>query len=126
MQLLLVAVGGAAGSLLRFLAHRSLSGHLQPGSFPVGTFAVNVSGCLVFGVVAALLDRVAMAQYWRVALLSGLLGGYTTMSAFGWETLSLLRDRQYATAIMYALLTNVGCLAAMAAAYIGTSRLMRA
>ena len=82
-QILLVALGGALGAAARF----SLSGLLQkPDGFPAGTLAVNVAGCLAAG---WLLGRQALSGDVRAFLMPGLLGGFTTFSAFGVETLAL-------------------------------------
>ena len=90
---LLVGVGGFLGSVLRFL----LSGWAQravPGStLPLGTLLVNVSGCLLIGVLAGLVDiRQLLAPGQRVFLMIGILGGFTTFSTFGYETLVLLQE----------------------------------
>ena len=88
----LVAVGGALGSVLRHLL-----GGLVPqragAIFPWGTLAVNLAGCFAIGLVSELAEsRGAMDPGTRALLVVGLLGGFTTFSAFGNETLNLLRD----------------------------------
>lgn len=89
-QLLAVAVGGALGSSLRYLAN--LFVHRQwPSSFPLATGLVNVSGCFLIGLLAVLGDeRAAFGPTARLFLLVGVLGGYTTFSSFGYETLALV------------------------------------
>jgi fluoride exporter len=86
-----VAIGGALGSVLRFWL-----GGLAQGTgrvFPWGTLAVNVAGCFVIGAVSHLVEaRGAAGPATRAFLLVGLLGGFTTFSAFGNETLNLVRD----------------------------------
>ena len=87
-RILLVALGGALGCAGRF----ALSGALQkPGAFPTGTLAVNVLGCLAAG---WLLGRQAFGEDIRTLLMPGLLGGFTTFSAFGAETLGLWQAGQ--------------------------------
>lgn len=96
-KLLLIAVGGGAGSVLRYL----LGGWVQmlTGSlFPVGTLAVNLVGCLVIGLLRAMFSARIVPEEYSVAVFVGVLGGFTTFSAFGWETFSLLDDRQFARA----------------------------
>jgi fluoride exporter len=80
------------GSVLRFAVTISLQQRL-PTSFPVGTLAVNLLGCLAIGVFASL----AEVRQWtspdvRLFVTTGILGGFTTFSAFGYETFQLLRD----------------------------------
>ena len=98
-RLLLVGVGGFAGSILR----HALSGLAQDAArgslFPWGTLAVNLVGCFAIGALAQLAEaRGAFAAETRLLLFTGLLGGFTTYSAFGNETLNLLRDAERALA----------------------------
>lgn len=100
--LLLVALGGAAGSVLRW----ALGGAVQrwTGSlFPWGTFSVNVLGSLAIGFVSALaIERALLPPAARQLVIVGLLGGFTTFSALSFETFSLLRDGQWLAAGLYA------------------------
>jgi fluoride exporter len=89
---LLVALGGALGSVARYvlagLVHRFASPY-----FPYGTFVVNIVGCLVFGALfAASEERFVIGPPLRAFLLIGVLGGFTTFSSFTFETFQLLRD----------------------------------
>jgi fluoride exporter len=89
---LLVALGGALGSVARYLlagvVHRVSSPY-----FPYGTFVVNVLGCLAFGAIFALSEeRAAVGSSARAFLLVGVLGGFTTFSSFTFETFQLIRD----------------------------------
>lgn len=85
---LLVAAGGASGTLLRWAATITARhiGLAAPGMI----FLINVSGCFAFG----LLHGFCLARHeaWRLALLTGLLGGYTTFSTFGWDTFQLIQS----------------------------------
>ena len=92
---LLVGLGGFIGSVGRYagsgLAHRLL----PQSAFPVGTLAVNVAGCLLIGLLAGLAEiRGVLSPAARVFLLIGVLGGFTTFSTFGYETLQMMRDGQ--------------------------------
>lgn len=112
-ELLLVALGGALGSVGRYLTggwvQRQWSGHwfgaVTTGgplaALPVGTLAVNMLGSLVIGLVAGLVEfRQMPGPDLRLFLVVGLLGGYTTFSAFSLETLVLLRAGQAGLAFL--------------------------
>jgi CrcB protein len=100
LNLLLVAIGGAIGSTARYV----LSQLLQRATgtlFPIGTFAVNCAGCLVFGAIAGAAEqRVHMAPELRLFLFVGILGGFTTFSSYAFESYALLRDGQFLAASM--------------------------
>ena len=97
-MVLLVAAGGAVGAVLRY----GLSGLVQGRTgavLPYGTLAVNVVGCLLMGVISELAEsRGALEPGTRALITVGILGGFTTFSAFGNETLNLLRDGERALA----------------------------
>ena len=88
----MVAAGGAAGAVLRHLLGGLVQGRIT-AIFPLGTLAVNLLGCLAIGVASELAEsRGALDPATRALLVVGVLGGFTTFSAFGNETLNLLRD----------------------------------
>jgi CrcB protein len=100
MNLLAVALGSALGGLARYglsgLVHR-----FTQGAFPFGTLVVNVSGCVAIGGIMHLVeDRMTLGPAGRTFYAVGLLGGFTTFSAFGYETLKLLRDGQNLHALL--------------------------
>lgn len=99
MQWLLVFVFGGLGAVARVGASVLLPGR----AWPWGTFAVNVVGCLLIGVAFHWFEQrpTAEALPWRMGLIGGFLGGFTTFSAFGLETLHLLRDGQPVLAAGY-------------------------
>ena len=100
MTLLLVALGGAIGSVGRYL-FSNLVYRFSPPFFPYGTSAVNAVGCLVFGVIVGLAEeRFVVGPSGRAFLLIGILGGFTTFSTFAFETFELLRDGQFLTALV--------------------------
>jgi CrcB protein len=100
-NILLVGLGGGAGSIARFLCQKYLvSGSLAP--FPVGTFVVNVSGCLLIGLFYGLsLKGNWMSPEWRLLLTTGLCGGYTTFSAFAYENAQILRTGNLLVPFLY-------------------------
>jgi CrcB protein len=92
MKWWLLFAGGGAGSVLRYTVGLWVEARVGPG-FPWGTFAVNVSGCFLIGVLATLADEHAwITPAARLALVTGVLGGYTTFSTFGLETWELVED----------------------------------
>lgn len=112
-QVIAVAVGGALGSVLRFGVSGWVHG-LFGRDFPYGTLVVNVVGCLAMGFLFVLfLERVTDAAVWRAGVLIGLLGGFTTFSAFSMETLTLFEDGFYVRAIANVAANVVLCLIAV-------------
>lgn len=94
-SLLWVGAGGFAGSILRFLLSGAAQAALPASTFPVGTLVVNATGCFAAGFLAQLAEaRGALGPEARLFVIVGLLGGYTTFSAFGNETIGLLNDGQ--------------------------------
>ncbi|WP_323009026.1 fluoride efflux transporter CrcB [Paracoccus sp. (in: a-proteobacteria)] len=105
-----VALGGAIGSTARY-GINILAGRLTPG-YPLGTFCVNISGCLAMGLLAALLAHRG-GQHLAPFLLTGVLGGYTTFSAFALDTMTLWERGASTIALGYVLGSVVLSLAAV-------------
>jgi fluoride exporter len=113
-QLLIVALGGAVGSVLRYKLGGFALHHTQAWNFPVSTFGVNVIGCLVIGVLAALVEHHDLfSPSIRLLLFTGLLGGFTTFSAFGYESVFLLRRGLVSVAMAYVSLSVIAGLIAV-------------
>lgn len=109
---LLVALGGGTGAWLRFAAGRVI----PSAQFPFATLAVNLLGSLAMGLLAGLLVRHGQAEEsWRLALGVGLLGGFTTFSAFSLELVQLAQRGQWANAALYAALSLAGGVAGLLA-----------
>ncbi|HEV8479945.1 MAG TPA: fluoride efflux transporter CrcB [Candidatus Eisenbacteria bacterium] len=112
-----LAACGAAGTLCRY-ALGGWMARATGGTFPWETCVINLSGCLVIGAIAAAVDRgAAIPPATRIAIMVGFLGGYTTFSSFGLESFRLLADAQWARALAYVALSNVGGLACVWAGY---------
>ena len=122
-SLLLVATGGALGSVARFLLSGFVLRQVPDWRFPLGTFTVNVVGCLVAGLLAGLAERNSLfTPQVRLLLFTGVLGGFTTFSAFGVETMFLLRRGEIAIASANVVLSVLVGLAALALGLATTSR----
>lgn len=94
-KVLLVGAGGFIGSVLRYVIGGLVQSAVLTSTFPYGTLAVNVTGCFAIGCLSQLVEaHSALGPGARAFLVVGILGGYTTFSAFGNETVNLLRDGQ--------------------------------
>lgn len=116
MRWLWIFVGGGLGAVLRY----ELGGWVQArggATFPWGTFAVNALGCFAIGLVATWIDerQAGGGPDLRLFLVAGMLGGFTTFSAFGLETWRLVEDAAFAAAAANAIGSVAVCVAAVAA-----------
>lgn len=101
---LLVALGGALGSVLRWLTTEWISRCTPASAFPWGTLVVNALGSFMIGAIMTLsTERSALGPELRLLLVTGVLGGFTTFSAYSYETLALLRGGQLVAGGLYAL-----------------------
>ncbi|MEO0500863.1 MAG: fluoride efflux transporter CrcB [Pseudomonadota bacterium] len=101
-HLALVALGGGLGAGGRFLASHWTNAMLPAARWPVGTFAVNLIGSILIGaIIMATLDHPGLSRT-RLFLITGLLGGFTTFSAFSFELTEMLAERRFGPAAAYA------------------------
>lgn len=101
-SLLIVALGGGLGSMARYSLSAWVLHQTIDWKFPLGTFIVNVLGCFIAGLLAALAERYDLfSPEARLLLFTGLLGGFTTFSAFGLETMFLIRRGELLVAGTY-------------------------
>ena len=124
--MLWIGLGGFAGAILRYL----VSGWAQQVSgsagFPYGTLAVNALGCLAIGALSYLADaRGLLSAEARLFLMVGVLGGFTTFSTFGNETMNLLRDGELLVASLNVTANVLLCLAAVWAGRAGALAIWR-
>ena len=92
MRYLLVLVGGGTGALARYVAASAIMTRFG-GRFPLGTLTINVTGSFLIGFLMTILtERFQLDPQWRLLLVVGFLGGYTTFSSFEWETFTAVRD----------------------------------
>jgi CrcB protein len=113
-RVLLVAVGGGVGSALRYLTS-GLAARWLGLDFPYGTLIVNVTGSLLIGVVQALAEEVAvLPEPARLFLSAGVMGGFTTYSAFSYETMRLIELDAFGRALVNVVVTTLVCLSVCA------------
>jgi CrcB protein len=106
-QILLVGLGGFIGSIGRYKLSGLILHHTIEWRFPLATFAVNVVGCFIIGLLAGLSERHTLGADLRVFLFPGILGGFTTFSAFGYETFFLVRRGESLIALLYVALSMI-------------------
>src|SRR5450631_885506 len=110
-------MGAGIGANARYWLGGWIHGkYLTP--FPWGTFVVNVSGCVGIGLAMGWLGTAQTSAPWRLLIVVGLLGGYTTFSSFSWETLRLIEARNFTTALVYVL---GSCLAGLVGTFLGAA-----
>lgn len=114
--MLLVALGGAVGSVLRYRLSEYVLAEFPGARLPYGTLTVNVVGCLLAGFALGLSERTPLSADARLLVFVGLFGGFTTFSAFGVETLQLLRRGDLGLA---ALNVGLSILLGLLALYLG-------
>jgi len=115
MQYVVIGLGGALGSMLRFGLGSLIDTNVQKSGqiFPWGTIVVNVTGCFVIGfifTISASEGRLILSSLTRNFIMIGILGGYTTFSSFSLQTLTLAQDGQWWGAAVNVLLSVVLCL----------------
>ena len=126
-SILAVAGGGALGATLRYLASNGVTrlagGIAWAAALPLGTWVVNVVGCFVIGVLSTWLTSLVPARpQLSLFLVTGVLGGFTTMSSFSNEAYTLWQGGQHALALGYVVATLLACLAAVAAGHAVAAR----
>jgi fluoride exporter len=105
IEYLMVAVGGAMGSVLRYWVSGSIADRLGT-RFPYGTFAVNCTGSFLIGLVITLISqRANVNPHWRYLIGVGFIGGYTTFSAFEYETFQSMQDGKMLVASLNVILS---------------------
>jgi CrcB protein len=110
---LLIAAGGALGSVLRYWVGSTVSGRMG-ARFPYGTLLVNITACVVLGFALTYLGKRAdFSPAWRYLIPVGFIGAYSTFSTYEWETLSTMRSGAFVLAGLYAIGSMVLGLAAI-------------
>lgn len=112
-NIIFVGLGGMIGSVLRYL----ISQFIRHDQFPYATLTVNMLGSLLIGMIMGMAGRNEDFSQWRLFLATGIMGGFTTFSAFAWENLQLLQQERYASFAAYTGGTMVLGLSAVALGY---------
>ncbi len=98
----MVGAGSFLGGIFRYLCSFPLH-EKDPNAFPWWTLGVNILGCLLMGLLFGFAERWNLPKEWKLFFAVGLLGGFTTFSAFSYETITMLNNGQYTYAISYVL-----------------------
>ena len=114
-EILLVALGGAVGSAARYVVSRYV-GETVASVFPWPTFAVNIVGCLIIGLLSTLVSAGTLTPAMKLILITGFCGGFTTFSTFANENLSLMRTGDMLVAALY---IGLSMICGIIAAYVG-------
>ena len=109
MRILGIVLAGGLGSLCRYLISTWVSAGAR---LPYGTLAVNIAGCFVIGLLGAMFLKRPDQETLRIVVITGFLGGFTTFSAYGWETIAMFRQGAIEQAVAYIALSNIGGLLA--------------
>lgn len=107
IRYLVVVIGGGAGALVRYVAASAIMARFG-GKFPLGTLVINVTGSFLIGFLMTMLtERFEFDPKWRLLLVVGFLGGYTTFSSFEWETYTAVRDGGLRAAMLNVVSSNM-------------------
>jgi CrcB protein len=118
-KILIVALGGSLGSIVRYIGVKTIDNHFN-SQFPAGTFSVNIIGSFIIGIVYAIVARKTGSDNWALFIGTGFCGGFTTFSAFAFENISLINQRLAMTSVLYIVSSvALGLLAVVAGMALG-------
>jgi CrcB protein len=121
-QLAFVAIGGMIGASLRYLISM-LTKSFYEGDFPFATLFINVLGCFFIGLIYSNFNQNSSFEWIKPLLITGVLGGFTTFSAFSYEGIQLFQSQKLMAAIIYIVLSNsLGLIAAYGGTFIQLSK----
>ena len=96
-NILLVGLGGAIGSIARYLVNVFIDNK----TLPIATFTVNIIGSFLIGVIMGFIAKHTNSQTWQLFLITGFCGGFTTFSALSWDVVLMIQQQRFGTAIFY-------------------------
>lgn len=100
-EAVIIGLGGATGSILRYFSGQFISKNF-PSQIPMGTLVVNLLGCLLIGILVGCFSKNQISgNEWKLLLVTGFCGGYTTFSAFAIENINLIQNHQVSQALIY-------------------------
>lgn len=115
--LLIIGLGGGAGSILRYLTQVAVNKIIPELAFPLGTFIVNIVGCFLIGLLYGMSVKHSwLTAEWQLLLITGLCGGYTTFSSFSYESVSLISEGQF---LYFGLYVGLSVLLGLCATLLG-------
>lgn len=118
-----IGAGSFLGGISRYLLSQLLDEKMQ-SVFPYGTLAVNVLGCFCIGLVFAFFDKGLLNQDWKLVLATGVLGGFTTFSAFSQQTFFLLKEGKMTMAFTYVMVSVLLGVCATFLAFTATHKML--
>ena len=119
IKILILSLGGIVGVLMRYATGGAVH-RVTGGGFPYGTLVINLTGCLIIGLLWGIFERFEFSSNLRLFLFIGVLGSFTTFSSFGLETFNLLRDNELRLGLYNMVITNVFGLALVYLGYFGS------
>ena len=109
MEYLWVGVGGAIGAISRFFVGKKIAEQWGT-SFPYSTLTINLTGAFLIGIILTVLtERVVADSFWRMLIVVGFLGGYTTFSSYTFEGMQLIESGRWFAALVYVGVSNLAC-----------------
>ena len=117
--LLVIAVGGAIGSVCRYLMASGVQ-KVAHFAFPIGTLTVNIIGSMIVGLISGYIMNMQTHPLIRPALIVGFCGGFTTFSTFSFETFGLIDGGEWGRALLYAVASVVACVGGAALGFVAT------